>query len=83
MSINRAAEIRIRLADRPEPLATVTKLSNPGICGDPEFVELTLFAVEPGTTTAVLDSAAGIFTDISLGFETCHYRHLCLASQYF
>ena len=40
MSINRAAEIRIRPTDRPEPYATVTKLSNPGVCGDPGVIEL-------------------------------------------
>jgi len=52
MSIVRGSEVRIRPTQRPEPYATVTKLSNPGICGDAAVIDLTMYAVEPGTTTA-------------------------------
>ena len=70
-SIQKTAEIRIRPSSGPEPFAIVEKLSNPGVCGDPGIIELSMYAVNKGTTVAVLDSALGLFTDVTLGFETC------------
>ena len=35
-----------------------------------------MYAVESGTTTAVQDSAIGLFTDLTLGFETCDVSSL-------
>ncbi len=62
--INRASEIRVRPNDRPVPIATSNLIQIPGVCGAPAIMELTL-------KSSVLDSAGGIFTDLSFGFETC------------
>ena len=58
------SEIRIRPTDRPIPIATSELIQIPGVCGAPAIMELTL-------QSSVPDSAGGIFTDVSFGFETC------------
>ena len=58
------SEIRIRPTDRPIPIATSELIQIPGVCGEPAIMELTL-------ESSVLDSAGGIFTDLTFGFETC------------
>ena len=58
------SEIRIRPTDQPIPIATSELIQIPGVCGAPAIMEMTL-------QSSVTDSAGGIFTDVTFGFETC------------
>jgi len=64
--------INIAPTTRPAPIATSVLSQQPGVCGDPAIIDLTL-------ESSVSDSASGMFTDLSVGFETCEKPSLDLA----
>ncbi len=79
-TITQQSEVRIRPSLRPEPFATLIKQTDPAVCGDPGVLDITFYAAQPGTNTAVQDSASGLFTDVTLGFETCDQSSLVVGA---
>ena len=61
---NRNSEIRVRPTTSPTPIASSVLVQQPGVCGNPAIIELTL-------QSSVADSTTGLFTDLTFGFETC------------
>ena len=61
---SRDSEIRVRPTTSPTPIASSVLVQQPGICGNPAIIGLTL-------QSSVADSSAGLFTDLTFGFETC------------
>jgi len=57
-------EIRIRPNVRPEPIAEAVLSQNPSVCGDPGMIDLKIYGDEA-------DPKNGVFTDMTIGFETC------------
>ena len=64
-------EIRIRPNVRPEPVAEATLSKNPSVCGDPGEIDLKVYGNEA-------DPKNGVFTDLTIGFETCEKPSLAL-----
>ena len=57
-------EIQIRPNIRPEPIAEAVLSKNPSVCGDPGEIELKVYG-------DVADPKNGVFTSMTIGFETC------------
>lgn len=64
--------INIAPTVRPAPISEGALIQNPSVCGDPGIIELKVYSNNA-------DPKNGLFTDMTIGFETCEKPSLSIA----